>query len=87
VKSKIREEVEKITGVTRTWLEWQLEDGQSTKTLVVEVGFDTDPSSGSHNAGTISKIFQVFAAGKTTSVISGLRIVPKDFPVAVDFLA
>lgn len=83
MKSKIREEVEKITGVTRTWLEWQLADGQSTKTLVVEVGFDTDPSSGSHDGNTILKIFEVFAAGKTTPVVSGLRIVPKDFPVAM----
>jgi hypothetical protein len=38
-----RREVEKIDGVSRTWLEWNLENSEMIRMLVVEVDFDTDP--------------------------------------------
>jgi hypothetical protein len=41
----VRQYVEKISGVERTRFEWNLEDEELVKTLVVEVNFDTDPNS------------------------------------------
>ena len=34
----VREHIEKIAGVSRTWFEWSLENSTWSKTLVVEVG-------------------------------------------------
>ena len=41
----VRQHVARIDGVARTWLEWDWEGDGLVKTLVVEVGFDTDPNS------------------------------------------
>jgi hypothetical protein len=41
-KAIVRQHVERIPEVSRTWIEWS-EHG--LKTLVVEVTFDTDPNS------------------------------------------
>ena len=43
-KALVRQHIEKIDGVTRTWFEWALEEGSMTKTLVDEVEFDIDPN-------------------------------------------
>jgi hypothetical protein len=40
----VRQHVEKIAGVSRAWLEWSFENSTWTKTLGVEVEFDTDPA-------------------------------------------
>jgi hypothetical protein len=40
----VRQHIQKIAGVTRTWFEWTWEDSTWVKTLVVEVEFDTDPN-------------------------------------------
>jgi hypothetical protein len=41
----VRQHLEKIDGVSRTWFEWTLNGSEQLKTLVVEVDFDTDPNS------------------------------------------
>jgi hypothetical protein len=41
----VRRALARVPGVSRTWFEWTLEGDKQTKTLVVEVSFDTDPNS------------------------------------------
>jgi hypothetical protein len=41
----VRQELAKHPEVSMTWFEWTLEDDHKLKTLVVEVKFDTDPTS------------------------------------------
>ena len=45
-KATVRQHVERIDGVTRTWFEWvyDREADALIRTLAVEVGFDTDPN-------------------------------------------
>ena len=45
-KAIVRQHIEKIEGVSRTWFEWDW-DAPDTRSLalVVEVEFDTDPNS------------------------------------------
>jgi hypothetical protein len=50
MKAYARTEIEKLPDVTRTWIEWVLEGGLQSKTLVVEVNFSTDPNEGDRNA-------------------------------------
>ena len=45
-KAIVRERVEKIDGVSRTWFEWLSRDSTMAKTLVVEIEFDTDVRGG-----------------------------------------
>ena len=42
--ASVRQHIEKIAGVSRTWFEWSLENSTWSKTLVVEVEFATDPN-------------------------------------------
>lgn len=45
-KAIVRERVEQIPGVTRTWFEIEFDEADDlTKVLVVEVNFKTDPNS------------------------------------------
>ena len=60
--------------------EWDFEDGGQTKTLVVEVDFDTDPNSTEFRPPAPNEIEQIAKdtlTHKTTMVISRLRVVPK----------
>jgi hypothetical protein len=43
-KALVRELVERIDGVSRTWFELEIEGSSRKKTLVVEVNFDLDPN-------------------------------------------
>ena len=56
VKAIVREHVERIDGVTRTWFEWSHEGGAWVKTLVVEVGFDTDPNSPEYQGNVLDAV-------------------------------
>lgn len=79
-KAIVRRHVERIPGVTRTWLEWSREESGMVKTLVVEVGFDTDPNSPDFRQNVIDAIEDTAItalAEETTMVTSHLRIVPK----------
>jgi len=79
-KAIVRQEIEKIPGVTRTWFEWSYEDnGAKANTLVVEVGFDTDPNSTNWDEQClidIQKIAVDVLKNKTAMIVSYLRVVP-----------
>jgi len=47
-KAVVRQDVERIPEVSRTWIEW---GEQGVKTLVVEVTFDTEGSPAGFGAG------------------------------------
>jgi hypothetical protein len=60
-KVPIRQQIEKIDAVTRTWLEWDLLRGATTKALIVEVDFDTDShATSSHRGELLQKIWTVY---------------------------
>jgi predicted PhzF superfamily epimerase YddE/YHI9 len=73
-KAIVRQDVERIPEVSRTWIEWS---EQGLRTLVVEVTFDTDPNSIEFNQAALDQIEKAAMGATTTMVISHLRIVPK----------
>lgn len=78
-KSIVRQEVEKITGVNRTWFEHESYGDSFKKILVVEVSFDTDPESHSFQQSILEDISREVAhvlANHTTMMVGGMRIVP-----------
>lgn len=80
-KALVRDRVEVIDGVSRSWFEHERRNGVLTRTLVVEVEFDTDPNSPGCSRlvlEEIEKTVDQVLGSETTMVISGLRIVPKD---------
>ena len=78
-KAIIRQEIEKISGVTRTWFEWELlNDGQAC-CLVIEVDRDTDPNAPDNFIGTLHEIERVtkrVLSTMTTKSINRVRVVP-----------
>jgi hypothetical protein len=79
-KAIVRERVEKIDGVSRTWFEWLSRDSTMSKTLVVEIEFDTDPNNSRFRQSVIDAIYETVDAvlkDETTMTVSHLRIVPK----------
>jgi hypothetical protein len=78
-KALVRQHLELIPEVTRTWFEFDLDEiGEGwLKTLVVEVEFDTDPNSPSHKPNVLDNIRLTTLENQTTMVVSGLRVVPK----------
>jgi hypothetical protein len=79
-KSLLRQRVEKIDGVSRTWFEWILEDSMLAKILVVEVDFDTDPSNPGFRRSVLDSIENTtmeISENETTAIVGHLRIVPK----------
>jgi hypothetical protein len=80
VKAIVREHVERIEGVTRTWFEWSREENAMVKTLAVEVGFDTDPNSPERRRDVIDDIENTVRdvlTNKTIMVVTRLKIVPR----------
>jgi hypothetical protein len=76
----VRQHLSRISGVSRTWFEWSLEDDVLVKTLVVEVDFDTDPNSPEFRGSVLDAIRDTakgVLAEETTMVVSHLKIVPK----------
>lgn len=76
----VRKHLEKIQGVSRTWIELSDEDGILVKTLVVEITDDTDANSADYNEGLLGAIHETATEvlqHETTMVISHLKIVPK----------
>ena len=55
-KSFVRQRMERIDRVSRTWFELDSNGGEPSKTLVVEVTFDTDPNSPGFLQGVIDEI-------------------------------
>jgi len=77
-KAMIRELVERIDGVTRTWFELEIEGGKRTKTLVVEVSFDLDRTHLLRAAcDEIEDTFATVLREEKGDVISKLKIVNK----------
>jgi hypothetical protein len=79
-KSILRQRVEKIDGVSRTWFEWILEDSMLAKILVVEVEFDTDPSNPRFRQNVFDAIENTtmeLSQNETTAIVGHLRIIPK----------
>ena len=80
-RSKLRQHVEKIDGVSRTWFEWILEDSMLAKILVVEVESDTDPGNPGFRRSVLEAIENTtmeISQDETTAVVGHLRIVPKE---------
>ena len=79
-KAVVREQIERIPGVTRTWFEFEFDDTDSeTKVLVVEVNFNTDPNSTGYSQSIIDAIqgtAKSVLTDATTMIMSKLRIVP-----------
>ena len=79
-KAIVRQHVERIAGVSRTWFEWSLEASTLLKTLVVEVEFDTDPNNPQCRRNVLDAIKDT-ALGvlkdDTTMIVSDLKIVPR----------
>jgi len=77
----IRQKLSKVSGVARTWFEWQWsrEDNALAQTLIVEVSFDTDPNSPHHDSSALQAINRAAqeASEKTAMTVTHLRIVPK----------
>ncbi len=62
-KAIVRQDVERISEVSRTWIEW---GEQGLKTLVVEVTFDTDPNSIDFNQAALDQIEKAASAPTLT---------------------
>ena len=73
----VRQQIEKIAGVTRTWVEWIWEDSAWVKTLVVEVEFDTDPNEYEFRRSVLDAIEETARGVETTMIMSRLRVVPR----------
>jgi hypothetical protein len=78
--TSLRQELSDLPDVSRTWFEYAFEDGRWTKILVVEVAFDTDPSSPGFNRTALCEVEGLVAdvlAHRTTTGIGHLRVVPR----------
>jgi hypothetical protein len=79
-KAIVRELVERIEGVSRTWFELEIEGSSRKKTLVVEVNFDLDPNS-AHFLRTacdeIERTFEAVLSEENGDVVSKLKIINK----------
>ena len=74
----VRQHISKIPGVTRTWFEWSVEEFGLEKILVVEVDFDTDPSSAECRREVLEAIADTAKSVLTEEMfVSYLRIVPR----------
>ena len=78
-KAIVRQHVERIPGVTQTWFEWGIEESTLTKTLVVEVDFDTDPNNSQCRRHVLNAIKDtaVGVLENGTMIVSDLKIIPK----------
>jgi hypothetical protein len=75
----VRQYIERIEGVSRTWFEWTLEETW-LKTLVIEVEFDTDPNSPDFDQAVLDAIKTTardVLVNETTMAVHHLRVVPR----------
>jgi hypothetical protein len=87
-KSTVRRRIEALPFVTRTWFEWASAELPDEVTLVVEVGFDTDPNAPDFRRDVIEAIVRALEdakqeelhieEGEVPTFIIGLRILPFD---------
>jgi hypothetical protein len=79
-KAIVRQHLEKIDGVFRTWFAWTSEGMKLVKTLVVEADIDTDPNSADFKRGVLDAIESTakdVLKNESTMVVSHWRVVPK----------
>ena len=78
-KAMVRQRVERIAGVSRTWFELGIENSTLTKTLVVEVEFDTDPNNSQCRRHALDAIKDTAVAvlENGTMIVSDIKIIPK----------
>jgi hypothetical protein len=79
----VRDELEKLPMVSRTWFEWDIEHDKQCRTLIVEVLFDTDPNSPKFNQTALEEIMhlvQHVLINQTTMMIHRLKVVPSNVP-------
>ncbi len=81
-KDVVRSHIERIDGVSKTWLEWLDWGDHFLKVLVVEVDFDTDPNAAGFRQEVINAIRSTtddVLQNETTIAIGQLRIIPKRY--------
>ena len=76
---RLRQDLEKVDGVSATWFEWTLENSEMIRTLVVEVEFDTDPDAEGFKSDALHAVESLalntlMDASMTTT---HLKVVPK----------
>jgi hypothetical protein len=80
-KAIVRQHLEKISGVDRTWIEFESDSSQGMliKVLVVQVNFDTDPNNIHFRQNVIDAVEQTAkeVLSEGTMAISKLRIIPR----------
>jgi hypothetical protein len=79
-KDIVRSHIERIDGVSRTWLEWVDWGHEFLKVLVVEVDFDTDPNAAEFRQEVINAIRSTtddVLQNETTLAIGQIRIIPQ----------
>jgi hypothetical protein len=81
-KHVVRSHIERIDGVSKSWLEWVDWGDLFLKVLVVEVDFDTDPNTASFRQEVINAIRSTVddvLQNETTIAVGQLRIIPKRY--------
>ena len=84
-KAMVRELVERIEGVTRTWFELEIEGNSHKKTLVAEVNFDLDAKSPHFQRTACDEIEDTVATvlrEENSDLVSKLKIVHRAQPSA-----
>ncbi|NPD66057.1 hypothetical protein HN018_19550 [Lichenicola cladoniae] len=79
----VRKELALLPLVSRTWFEWEMEDGVFTRVLVIEVTCDTDPNSSAcdvHGLQELGHAVKRILIEQTMMVVGNLRLVPKNPP-------
>jgi hypothetical protein len=77
LQAVVRQHIQKIAGVTRTWFEWTWEDSTWVKTLVVEVEFYTDPNEYEFRRSILDATEETARGVETTMIIGHLKVVPR----------
>ena len=74
-KALVRQYLQLIPEVTRTWFEFELENEVWLKTLVVEVSIDSDPNTSPDLRNVLENIRLTVIENQTTMVINRLKVV------------
>lgn len=77
-KAMVRELIERIDGVARTYFELEFRGSSRKKTLVVEVDFDLDPYSDQYSRKKLELIEDTFATiirEENGDVVSKLKVI------------
>jgi hypothetical protein len=74
-KALVRQYLQLIPEVTRTWFGFELENEVWLKTLVVEVSIDSDPNTSPDLRNVLENIRLTVIENQTTMVINRLKVV------------